>query len=118
MTETIENRIMDMLRLTIIGQRGYPVKKISFFTDWNGYDVYNFRLDVDKPVEIGLPWFYLVKGDEITVTNFDQALEIMAKYCDETEESNEDEEDREDDMGQESMPEPVPCMISCAEPRI
>ncbi len=93
-------------------------KKISFFTNWNGYDVYNFRLDVDEPVEIGLPWFYLVKENEITVTNFDQALEIMAKYCDETEESDEDEEGWEDDEDKESTLDSAPCMVSCAGPRV
>ena len=45
----------------------------------DGYEVYEYHLHFEEPFCIGTPWFYLVKGDEITETNIDQTLEIMAK---------------------------------------
>lgn len=120
MTQTIEERIREMLKHTVVGVRGYPIKEIRLLTDWEDKNVYGFHLGVDEPVQIGVPWFYLVKGDEITVSNIDQSIDIMAKIYDETHRP-EDEvygESWEDDEEQESVPEPVPCMISCAGPRI
>lgn len=36
MTQTIEDRIREMLKHTVIGVRGYPVKKIGILTEWEG----------------------------------------------------------------------------------
>ncbi len=113
MTQTIEDRIRRMLEDTIVGQLRLPVRKVGFFTEWNGYDVYNFYLDTKDPTEMGPPWFYLVKDDEITVTTFDQALKIMVKHSRET--GGRDEYDEEwERKEQKSASDPVPC----AEPRI
>ena len=95
MTQAVEERILEMLKHTVVGRRGYPVKKIDLLTTWNEYEVYNFYLDVDDNafIQIGMPWFYLVKGDEITVTDLDQALDIIEKVYDETH-GPDDEDDR------------------------
>ena len=111
MTQTVEERILKMLEHTIVGQRGLPVKKVSFFTTWNGYDVYNFYLDVKEPIEMGPPWFYLVKNDEITVTTFKQALKIMVKHSRESGGRDEYDEEWKIEEEQESVPEPVPYAI-------
>ena len=85
MTQTVEERILDMLK-SGVGMKGYPVKRVGLLTTWEGYNVYRFYLDVDENefIRIGMPWFYLVKGDEITVSNFDQTLCIIEKVYDET----------------------------------
>ncbi len=93
MTQTIEDRIREMLKHTVIGVRGYPVKKIGILTEWEGKNVYGFYLDVDEPIQIGIPWFYLVEGDEITVSSIEQSIDIMAKIYDETH-GPDDEDDR------------------------
>lgn len=93
MTQAVEERILEMLRDTGIEKDGYSIEGISFLMEWNGYDVYRFHLNNDKPLKIGTPWFYLVKGDEITVSNFDQTLDIIEKVYDETH-GPDDEDDR------------------------
>lgn len=119
MTQTVEERILDMLKYGV-GMKGYPVERVGLLTTWEGYDVYRFYLNVDENefIQIGMPWFYLVKGDEITVSNFDQTLCIIEKVYDETYGPEDEEEDWEDEKEQGSVPEPVPCMISCAGPHI
>ena len=114
MTQAVEERILEMLRDTGIEKDGYSIEGISFLMEWNGYDVYRFHLNNDKPLKIGTPWFYLVKGDEITETDIDQTFEIMGKMNGGTSWSDEDWEDDDE----ESISEPVPCMMSCAGPRI
>lgn len=47
----------------------------------------------DEPLCIGTPWFYLVKGNEITKSDFDQTLDIIEKVYDETH-GPDDEDDR------------------------
>lgn len=70
-----------MLNRTGIGMKKYPVKEVIFLTKWNGYDVYDFCLDVDENeiIQIGTLRFYLVKGDEVIVTTPEQALDIVGK---------------------------------------
>ncbi len=118
MTLTIEERILEILKPGV-GVMKYPVKKVSFLTKWNGYDVYGFHLDVDvnMPIQIGMPRFFLVKNDEIIWSTIEEGIEILAKIYDETYGPDEDD-DWEDEDESESIQEPVHCMISCAGPRI
>ncbi len=79
MIQSIEDRIRRMLEDKGVERVGFPIKSVSFLMKWNGYEVYEYHLHFEEPFCIGTPWFYLVKGDEITETNIDQTLEIMAK---------------------------------------
>lgn len=94
MTETVEEKILEMLK-SGVGMKGYPVERVGLLTTWEGYDVYRFYLDVDENefIQIGMPWFYLVKGDEIRKSTDDESIEIMAKIYDETH-GPDDEDDR------------------------
>ncbi len=99
MTETVEEKILEMLKPGV-GVMRYPVKKVSFLTKWNSYDVYGFHLDVDvnTPIQMGMPRFFLVKNDEITWSTIEEGIEILAKIYDETYGPDEDDDwDEEDD---------------------
>ncbi len=84
MIQSIEDRIRRMLEDKGVERVGFPIKSVSFLMKWNGYEVYEYHLHFEEPFCIGTPWFYLVKGDEITVSNFDQTLCIIEKVYDET----------------------------------
>ncbi len=119
MSQTIEEKIREMLKHTVVGVRGYPIKEIRLLTKWEGKDVYGFHLNVDEPVQIGVPWFYLVNGNEISVSNIDQSIDIMAKIYDETNGLDVKDNLKDvDEIRQELISEPVPCIMSCAGPRI
>ena len=75
----------DRIRQYII-ENHYPFTMAEFLGDWEGYEVYEPIMETEEYMDVGLPVFVLVKGEDISTSTRENAFDILDHfYPDESE---------------------------------